>query len=78
METPELLTTFFETLLSPLGAHHVTAKSTKKLAESFAKDLIFAISKGKFLTIKHTSIGLGLYSTTGMKIPLLIFSRSIT
>ena len=72
METLELLTTFFDTLLSPLGAHHVTAKSTKKLAESFAKDLIFAISKGKFLRFKHTSVGLGLQNITGMKIPLMI------
>ena len=75
METPELLITFFETLLLSLGAHHVTAESTKRLAESFAQDLIFAISKDKFLTLKHTSVGLGLHNMTGMKIPLIILSQ---
>ena len=49
-------------ILKPDESHNVTAESTMRLAESFAQDLIFGISKGTFLTLKHTSVGLGLGS----------------
>ena len=57
--TPTLLTEFFRTLLAPEDSHHVVAESTKRLAESLSQDLIFAITKGTFLTPKHTALGLG-------------------
>ena len=76
LQTPTLLLNFFETLLSTsAGSHHVTAESTTRLAESFAQDLIFSITKGSFLTLKHTSVGLGLHNMTGMKVPIIILSQ---
>ena len=73
--TPKLLIEFFKLLLSPEDSHHITADSTERLAESFAQDLLFGITKGIFLTLKHTSIGLGLHNMVDQKLPILILSR---
>ena len=73
--TPTLLIEFFRTLLAPEHSHHVVAESTKRLAESLSQDLIFAITKGTFLTFKHTALGLGLHNMVGQKIPIVILSH---
>ena len=36
---------------------------------------MYAVSKGEFLTLKHASVGLGLHSLTGQKLPLQVLSR---
>ena len=72
---PELLLRFFKAVLEPENTHHVTSESTARLAESFAQDLMFAISKGTFLTLKHTPVGLGLHNMVGQKLPIIILSQ---
>ena len=77
--TPKLLLHFFKVLLTE--SHHTISESISLLAESFVQDLLFAITKGKFLTLKHTCIGLGLHNMTGKKLPIVIlshFGQSIT
>ena len=71
----KLLLQFLRDVISPSDSHHITAECTERLAESFAQDLVFAINKGKFLTLKHTSVGLGLHNMTGQKIPIVILSH---
>ena len=46
-----------------------------RLTDSFSQDVVHAVSKGKFLTPKHTSVGLGLHSMTGQKLPIAILAR---
>ena len=68
--TPKLLLHFFKVLLTE--SHHTTSESIS---------LLFAITKGKFLTLRHTCIGLGLHNMTGKKLPIVIlshFGQSIT
>ena len=72
---PEMLTEFLRVLLSPQDIHHVTSETINRHVSSFAQDIVYSISKGTFLTLKHTCVGLGLHSMTGMKIPLVILSR---
>ena len=36
---------------------------------------MYAVPKGEFLTLKHASVGLGLHSLTGQKLPLQVLSR---
>ena len=72
---PELLQLFFKELLSFKGSHHVTAERVDRLTDSFCQDVIHAVSKGKFLTLKHASLGLGLHSMTGQKLPITILAR---
>ena len=73
--TPEALTEFLRTLLSLKDLHHVTTETVNRHVDSFAQDLIFSVTKGRFLTPKHTCVGLGLHSLTGMKIPIVTLSR---
>eukprot|EP00794_Sanderia_malayensis_P011485 gene11485-12682_t len=47
----------------------------KRYVSSFAQDLLHAISKGKFMTAKHTLIAAALYSLTGQKLPIKILSK---
>ncbi|CAB3984611.1 Hypothetical predicted protein [Paramuricea clavata] len=72
---PELLQLFFKELLSFKGSHHVTAERVDRLTDSFCQDVIHAVSKGKFLTPKHASLGLDLHSMTGQKLPITILAR---
>ena len=70
-----LLLEFFTAVLKPQDSHHLTTESVSRLAQSFAQDIIFGLSKGNFLTLKHTSVGLGLHNMTGQKLPLIILSH---
>ena len=72
---PDLLMKFFKTILEPENSHKVTSDSTGRLVSSFAQDLMFAVSKGTFLTLKHTSVGLGLHNMVGQKLPIIILSH---
>ena len=36
---------------------------------------MYALSNGTFLTIKHASLGLGLHSATGQKLPITLLHR---
>ena len=48
---------------------------TNCLSMSIRKDLLIAISKGKLLTFKLTSIDLGSHSLTKKKLPILLLYR---
>ena len=72
---PELLQLFFKELLSPKESHHVTSERVNRLTNSFSQDVIRSVSKGKFLTPKHASVGLGLHSMTGQKLPIAILAK---
>ena len=75
LQYPELLRLFLKELLSPKESHHVTSERVNRLTDSFSQDVVHAVSKGKFLTPKHTSVGLGLHSMTGQKLPIAILAR---
>ena len=62
---------FFRDVISSKNSHHSGAfDSTNRISMSFSEDLLFIISNGKFLTLKHTTIALGLHSLTGEKVPI--------
>ena len=71
---PDILKLFYENLLSPVSVHHGTSLTAERLIDSFSQDIIYAVSKGEFLTLKHASVGLGLHSLTGQKLPLQFLS----
>ena len=61
---PDILKLFYENLLSPASVHHGTSLTAERLIDSFSQDIMYAVSKGKFLTLKQASVGLGLHSRT--------------
>ena len=71
---PELLESFFKEILSQKNSHH-TSERVDRLSDSFCLDIVHAVSNGKFLTLKHASLGLGLHSMTGQKRPITILAR---
>ena len=73
--TPALLQEFFRSILASEDTYHLTAKSTKRLTEFFAQDFMFGISRGTFLTLKHTCLGLGFHNMVGQKLPIIILSH---
>lgn len=68
---PSLLTTFFNFLLhGSSNSNDTKAKGDGGelgLVESFSNDILYAVSNGTYLTLKHCSIGLGLHCMTGNK-----------
>ena len=70
---PDMLKLFYENLLSP-ASHHGTSLTGEHLIDSFSQDIMYAVSKGEFLTLKHASVGLGLHSPTGQKLPIQVLS----
>ena len=66
---------YYENLLSPASVHHGTSLTAERLIDSFTQDIMYAVSKREFLTLKHASVGLGLHSLTGQKLPLQVLSR---
>ena len=73
--TPALLLKFFTNILTPEHTYHLISESTTRLVESFAQNLMFGISRGTFLTLKHTSLGLGFHNMIGQKLPIIILSH---
>ena len=61
-------------MLSPASVHHGTSLTAECLIDSFSQDIMYAVSKGEFLTLKHASVGLGLHSLTGQRLPLQVLS----
>ena len=70
-----MLHAFFKHVPSSEEDHHPLPAHTDRLANSFAQDLVFAIYKGTFLTLKHTSVGLGLHRLIGQILPLTILLK---
>ena len=65
---PELPRYFYEVL----SLSKNKSETYTRFIDSFSSDIMFAISNGKYATLKHTSLGLGLHSMTGMKSPMNI------
>ena len=72
---PDILKLFYENLLTVASVHHGTSLAAEHLIDSFSQDIMYAVSKGEFLTLKHASVGLGLHSLTGQKLPLQVLSQ---
>ena len=73
--TPALPLEFFRSILMPKHTHHLTAESRTQLVESFAQDLMFGTSRGTFLTLKHTSLGLRFHNMIGQKLSIITLSH---
>ena len=71
MKPPELLRCFYETLLLSKNK----SETYTHFNDLFSADIIFAISNGKYATLKHTLLGLGMHSMTGMKKSINILHR---
>lgn len=74
-QPPETVINFFTDLLHSPLIHHPPGEEVKRYVSSFSQDLLHAISKGKFMTAKHTLIGTALHSITGQKLPIQILSK---
>ena len=72
---PGKLLIFFKKLLSTKDPYHAESATVLRYAESCTQDILYALSKGKFLTAKHVLNGCGLHSLTGQKQPIRILSR---
>ena len=68
---PKILEAFYRNLL---GFNKQTEKSVR-IVNSLYSDVLYNISNGKFLTFKHTTLGLGLHSLTGIKAPVTQLHR---
>ena len=66
---------FVQRLLVGVDSYHVIGDKKDRLVRSFADDLMFAISNGSYLTLKHCSLGLGLHRMTGQKQPIVLLSK---
>ena len=53
-KAPECLVKFLMKLIQSQSTHHTASNDSQRVAESISQDLIYAYSKGKFLTQKHT------------------------
>ena len=65
------LQNFYETLLLSKNK----SETYTRFVDSFSSDIMLAISNGKYTSLKHTSLRLGLHSMTGMKNPINILHR---
>ena len=72
---PDILKLFYENLLPPASVHHGASLTAERLIDSFSQDIMYAVSNGEFLTLKHAPVRLGLHSLTGQKLPLQVLSR---
>ena len=72
-QPPESVTEFLTNLLN--ATHHTPGEKVQRYIESFAHDLVHAVSRGHFLTEKHALLGAGLHSLTGLKKPIEILGR---
>lgn len=68
---PDLLKLFYKTLLGIIAK---TEKSVR-IVNSLCSDVLYNISNGKYATLKHACLGLGIHSLTGMKTPIIQLHR---
>ena len=55
--------------------NHKPGDVVERYVNSFAQDLVHAVSRGKFLTQKHVLLATGLHSITGLKMPIKLLSN---
>eukprot|EP00112_Aurelia_sp_Birch-Aquarium-sp1_P007111 Seg1776.3 transcript_id=Seg1776.3/GoldUCD/mRNA.D3Y31 product="hypothetical protein" protein_id=Seg1776.3/GoldUCD/D3Y31 len=71
---PETVKEFLLNLLH-CNTHHVPGEEVKRYVSSFAQDIVHAVSRGKFMTAKHTLIGTALHNLSGQKLPIKVLAR---
>ena len=69
---PGALDTFFVNLLKP--KIHLPGEKIQRAAQSLSDDVVHSVSNGKILTVKHTLVGCGLHSMTGLSKPIEILA----
>ena len=72
-QPPESVKEFFRSVLH--SAHHTPGDDVCQYVESFSQDLVYAVSRGDFLTEKHVILGTGLHSLKGQKTPIKLLRR---
>ena len=72
-QPPELAKTFLKHVLH--DSHHPESQLVEDYVWSFSQDLVHGVSRGKFLTAKHTLLANVLHSLTGQKIPIDLLSK---
>ena len=71
---PAILKQLYVNLLCDDYNHHKTSEELK-IAWIILVDIMYAASKGKFLTFKHVARALGLHSATGQKLSITLQHR---
>ena len=69
------LALFYNHLLSAANSHHAVSSTTERYVTPFSQDVMHTVLHGDFVTLKHATMGLGLHSLTGQKLPLVVLSR---
>ena len=72
-QPPELVKTFLKHVLH--DSHHPESQMVQDLVWSFSQDLVHGVSRGKFLTAKHTLMANVMHGLTGQKVPILLMSK---
>ena len=72
-QPPESVKEFFRYVLH--STHHTLGDDVCWYVESFSQDLVYAVSRGDFLTEKHVVLGTGLHSLTGQKMHVKLPGR---
>ena len=70
---PQTLLMFYRSLLQ--ADHHATGESVERFVNSLSQDVVHCVSRGKFLTAKHTLLANTLLTMTGQKAIVEIVSR---
>ena len=65
---------FLRNLLVGGESHHCIGERTIRVVKSLADNIMYNMSNGQFLTLKHCSLGLGIHSKTGTKDPVTVLS----
>ena len=64
---------FLETL--QCSPDHPNQERARLLVQSYSNDLIFGVTRGKLITLKHFLLGLGLHNLTGQKVLVQFLSQ---
>ena len=74
-EPTKELQDFLRNLLIGGESHHCIGERKIRVVKSLADDIMYSISNGQFLTLKHCSLGLGIHSKSGTTDPIVVLSR---
>ena len=66
---------FLRHLLVGGDSLHGIGERKLRVVKSLADDIMYQISNGQCLTLKHFSLGLGIHSATGTKDPIVVLSK---
>ena len=72
---PTELKQFFKYLFYKENSSSNMASRVERWINSLCSDVMFMFSRGKFLSLKHVSLGLGMHSITGKKEPIVTLHK---